>query len=517
VIASTVEIGISVMQPEGHSASARVLDTSEADELRALYLLTDRLYRATSLEDVYEAALDAITDTLGCRRASILLFDDRGIMQFVAWRGLSDAYRRTLAGHSPWKPGDRDPAPLLVSDILDTAEPEWIKSTIADEGIRGLSFVPIVAQGAVIGKFMTYYPAPHAFSRHEVDLATLIARQVGFSVERARAESRRERAEEELRDSEERLRLLSDLAPVMIWMGDAAGDCVELNRALREFWGLSDDPTGWNGFDWRETVHPDDRAGMEDALDAAMRDRAPLWFRARFRSIRGAYRVLETKARPRLSARGEFLGMIGVNLDVTEHEEAAAQRELLLAEMSHRVKNTLAVVQAIARQTFKRTGTMEAGRAFEGRLSALAATHDLLTRDSWDSAPLTRLAADALRADDARMARVTLSGPEVLLPPKQAVSLTLALHELFTNALKYGALSNDGGRVALTWQADGGALRLAWTEMGGPPVAPPEHRGFGSVLIERALARDCDATVRLEYPQDGLTCSIEMPLPPAGR
>jgi two-component sensor histidine kinase len=212
-----------------------------------------------------------------------------------------------------------------------------------------------------------------------------------------------------------------------------------------------------------------------------------------------------------------ILGMIGVNIDVTEREEAAAQREFLLAEMSHRVKNTLAVVQAIARQTFKRAETAEAGRAFEGRLAALAATHDLLTRDSWDSAPLSRLAADALRADDERAARVAVSGPEVLLPPKQAVSLTLALHELFTNAMKYGALSNDGGCVALAWQAGKGALRLAWTESDGPPVTAPRHRGFGSVLIERALAHDCDAIVTLDYPPAGLTCTIEMPLPPAGR
>ena len=112
-----------------------------------------------------------------------------------------------------------------------------------------------------------------------------------------------------------------------------------------------------------------------------------------YRRAGGDWRVLETEARPRLSRRGEFLGMIGVNIDVTEREEAAAQRELLLAEMSHRVKNTLAVVQAIARQTFKRAEAPEAGRAFEGRLAALAAAHDLLTRESWESAPLTRLAA----------------------------------------------------------------------------------------------------------------------------
>ena len=378
------------MQTRGSGTSALGSGTSEAAELRALYALTDRLYRAGSLEDVYDAALDAIVDTLGCGRASILLFDAQGVMQFVAWRGLSDTYRRTLAGHSPWKPGDRDPEPILVADILESGEPGWVTATIAGEGIRGLGFVPIVAHGVVIGKFMTYFPAPHAFSPREVEVATTIARQVGFSLERARAEQ--------------------------------------------------------------------------------------------------------------------------------EREAAAAQRELLLAELGHRVKNTLAVVQAIARQTFKQAGATEAGRAFEGRLSALAAAHDLLTRESWDSAPLTRLAADALRANDARGARVALSGPEVLLPPKQAVAVTLALHELFTNALKYGALSNDSGQVSLAWQRTGEeGLSLAWTEAGGPPVTPPERRGFGSVLIERALAHDCDATVRLDYLPAGVSCRIEMSVPPAGR
>lgn len=499
------------MQRQRSGASSRVLGTSEASEIRALYSLTDRLYRAATIEDVYEAALDAITDTLGCGRASILLFDGRGVMQFVAWRGLSDGYRGALVGHSPWKPGDRDPEPILVSDILDSDEPAWIKETIAGEGIRGLGFVPIVVQGAVVGKFMTYYAMPHAFSKHEIDLATTIARQVGFSIERARAE-------EELRESEEQLGLLSELAPVMIWMSDAAGDCLRLNRALREFWGLPDNPADWAGFDWLETVHPDDRDETRAAIAVAMAAASPLRIRARYRRANGDYRMLETEARPRLSRRGQFLGMIGVNIDVTEREEAAAQRELLLAEMSHRVKNTLAVVRALARQTFKEAEAQEAGQTFEGRLAALAAAHDLLTRDSWDYAPLARLAADALRADDARFARVALSGPEVLLPPKQAVALTLALHELFTNALKYGALSNEAGRVTLDWRKTGdGRLRLLWTEAGGPPVTRPERRGFGSVLIERALAHDCEAIVRLEYPPTGLTCSIEIPLPPVGR
>ncbi len=368
-----------------------------------------------------------------------------------------------------------------------------------------------------MGKFMTYYPMPHAFSRHEVELATTIARQVGFSLQRAQAERRKAQAEEELRESEERLWLLSELAPVMIWMGDAAGDCLQLNRALREFWGLPDDPAASAGFDWRETVHPDDREALQAALAEALRAATPRCDRARYRRARGDYRVLETEARPRLSARGR------------------APRHDRRQHRHHRARGGRGAAGAPARrarppgQEHPRRGAgarapdLPAGRGAGGGQGVRGSPGGARRRPrpldpgELDSAPLARLAHDALRADDEGGARVTLSGPEVLLPPKQAVALTLALHELYTNALKYGALSNEEGCVALNWRQTGDALRLAWTEAGGPPVAPPGRRGFGSVLIERALAHDCDATVRLEYLPAGLSCTIEMPLPPAGR
>ena len=152
-----------------------------------------------------------------------------------------------------------------------------------------------------------------------------------------------------------------------------------------------------------------------------------------------------------------------------------------------------------------------------GRSRVGCGAHDLLTRDTSDSAPLARLAADVLRMDGPNGQRVTLSGPGVVLLQKQAVAITLALHELFTNALKYGALSVDGGGVALEWQRTenrDARLCLTWTDSGGPPVSAPRRRGFGSSLIERALAHDGDATVTMEYPETGVTCTIDVPLPP---
>ena len=495
----------------GHLQESAALNPSisqvQVDRLAALYRLTDRLYRARALSDVFEAALDAIIVTLGCSRASILLFDAAGVMEFVAWRGLSDTYRKAVRGHSPWTPKDHDAQAIYVVDIEETDEPEAIKAAVRGEDIRGLAFIPLMARGAVIGKFMTYYESPRIFADYERDLAITIARQVGFAIERARGEDARRKFEADLRESEERFRLMSEQAPVMIWMSEPSGRCLHLNRMLREFWGVDEGKV--EDFDWRTTMHPDDADRIGRAMWDGLIARAPVLLHGRFRNAAGEYRVLQTDARPRFSPAGEFLGMLGVNIDVTERERADAQRELLLAELNHRVKNTLAVVQAIAHQTFR--GDPRAD-AFDGRLLALAAAHNHLTEANWESAPLGEIAADALQVRGDNKDRVRIRGAAVLLKPKAAVALAMALHELGTNALKYGALSSEGGVIDLAWApAANGALRLVWQERGGPPVVAPERRGFGSLLLQRTLAQDLGGRVELDYAVDGVRCVIDIP------
>jgi PAS domain S-box-containing protein len=165
---------------DGSDAATRV-----AEEL---YRFTERLYRAETQRDVYEAALDIITRALGCRRASILLFDEAGIMRFTAWRDLSDGYRHALEGHSPWTRDVKDPQPVCIQDVEAAKLPEFLKDTIRAEQIGALAFIPLVANNALIGKFMTYYGARHVFSDAELALSLTIARQLGFSLERRRAE-----------------------------------------------------------------------------------------------------------------------------------------------------------------------------------------------------------------------------------------------------------------------------------------------------------------------------------------
>ncbi len=516
-------VGAETAQPIDSPLGALGLPASRAG-LDILFRLTDSLYHARDIAGIFDAALDAISAALAVDRASMLLFDEAGVMRFVAWRGISDGYRACVEGHSPWRPGDRDPAPIYVEDIQATDEPDWLKDAVQAEGIRALAFIPLVAQGECIGKFMTYHPAPHVFTPAEAELVAHIARRVGFGLERARAEEARARAEAALCETEDRFRLMSEHAPVMLWVSKPDGSCQHLNRMLREFWDVEE--AAIDSFDWSSTIHPDDAERVAAGMGRAIMAREPVTIEARYRNAGGEYRVLQTHARPRLAANGAFLGMIGVNVDMTERSQAEKSRELLLAELSHRVKNMLAVVQGLARQTFRSTGSVpEAQARFEGRLVALAHAHDLLTRSSWTSASLEELVRSTLPLRQERP-QIGLCGPTVALAPKQTLALALALHELFTNALKYGALMHEEGRIAISWSVapgpspgpspgPGRRLKLDWRETAppsAPPVAPPCRDGFGTRLIRQVFAHDLGGKVTFDFTPRGLACTAEVPL-----
>jgi two-component sensor histidine kinase len=222
--------------------------------------------------------------------------------------------------------------------------------------------------------------------------------------------------------------------------------------------------------------------------------------------------MLQTDARPRFSEAGEFLGLVGVNIDVTDRDRAETQRDLLLAELSHRVKNMLAVVQGVAHQTFKSArSTDEARKAFDGRLRALAGAQDILTRGTRDLASVRDIAVESLQGRSMEASRLRMKGGEVLLPSRQAMSLAMALHELCTNATKYGAFSTDSGSVNLRWTIANDDVRVVWMERGGPPVSKPSRRGFGSVLIERTLA-DVGGKGVIDYDRAGVVCRMKIPL-----
>lgn len=200
----------------GAALASRAVPLSElatANRQRdALYLLSERLHHAETLAETYDAAMDAIEAALECDRSSILLFDDAGIMRFVAARGLSEAYRAAVTGHSPWKVGETDATPIDIADVEDADLDPALKATVLGEGILACAFIPLVSDGALIGKFMAYFREPYAFSKEDLAVSLAIARQLAFSIQRHRTAQRLLERERQLAGELEATRLLQELS-----------------------------------------------------------------------------------------------------------------------------------------------------------------------------------------------------------------------------------------------------------------------------------------------------------------
>ena len=228
-------------------------------------------------------------------------------------------------------------------------------------------------------------------------------------------------------------------------------------------------------------------------------------------------RWFDLHVEPLRDVTGKNIGLIGAAVDNTARKEGEVHLRLLMRELTHRSKNLLAVIQAMARQTARHTGVVDDFmEQFGARLQALAASHDLLVQESWHGASLHELArAQLAQYLDGADSQVVIDGPGIVLKPEAAQSLGLAIFELLDNAARYGALSVPQGRASLKWQrrpmGEGGGLEIAWTEEGGPNVHTPERRGFGTLVIERNLARAAEADVDLAFTPNGVRCRMLIP------
>ena len=328
------------------------------------------------------------------------------------------------------------------------------------------------------------------------------------------------RAERVLRETEERYRLASRATNDTIWDWDLATNHVLWNEALYQAHGHAPDAVEPTGGWWIDHIHPDDRPRIDASIHAVIDGTGSAWSdEYRFRGADGSYADILDRGYLIRDADGRAVRMIGAMLDITERKRAEEHQRLLTGELQHRVKNTLALVQAMASQTFRNASDLQAAReAFSSRLISLGRAHDILTQSSWTQAPIADVVEGALAVHRGGTGtRIRASGPDVHLSAKPALALALALHELATNATKYGALSNEVGTVDLRWHVvhenDAPHFRLTWSEHGGPPIlSKPSRRGFGSRLIERSFAAEVGGEVRLSYDPSGLVWRLEASL-----
>jgi PAS domain S-box-containing protein len=267
------------------------------------------------------------------------------------------------------------------------------------------------------------------------------------------------------------------------------------------------------------TLVPQDRHDEErDILDRIGRGEHIKHYETQRQHKDGSVVWVSLTISPIKDGTGKVVGASKIARDMTERRRADQHRKTLMGELNHRVKNTMAVIQSIASQTLGHASTLEEAReAFSSRLINLAKAHDVLTRESWQSANLADIVSDTVKPHAGGENRFRIEGPNVRLAPSAALAISMALHELSTNAAKYGALSTEDGHVVIVWEIEDASgdrhLVLHWEESGGPPVAKPTRKGFGSRLIERALASELGGQVHVEYRSSGLVCAITAPLP----
>ncbi len=323
--------------------------------------------------------------------------------------------------------------------------------------------------------------------------------------------------------AQERLVAALEASGTGTWRWNLRTKEVEWDLALVHLFGLDAENAPRTEAEFSRFIHPDDRQYVRTTIsEAVVNGVADYEFRAVLPG--GAVRWMYARSRMIRDAKGTSPNlMIGACLDVTERKLAQERQTLLVHELNHRVKNTLSVVQSLALQTLRASNDLPTFReAFQARLFALSAAHNILTEELWESASMREILSAELKpfgGIDER--RVIVRGEPVRLTPRQALSFGMAFHELATNAVKYGSLSASEGSIDIAWHKaaspDGKPLLMVdWVERNGPAVSEPTRRGFGSKLIERSICNELDGALNMRFNPDGLSCSFAVPLSDCG-
>jgi PAS domain S-box-containing protein len=486
---------------DGQANRVRVLD--EAARLRSLRALG-------AVDGPADPRFDRIARTAAAlfdapRAAVVLVEEDR--LWHKARVGIPDAEYPRAGSLADLMVGVAEVtvSPDIASDPMFASTLSQLPSV----DVRFYACAPLtLPDGAVAGLLAVGDPAPHgpaseAQRRALADLAALAVEELVSDAEKLAADRQRQL-------DQQRVNLALDAAGLGEFEWDIAADKVFISDKMKALTGVADKTAAGEGGNVSfRFVHPDDADKLRTEVDKALRGEGRYLVEYRMvrpddrrtRWMQGAGVLVRT-------ADGQPAKVIGVVQDITERKVDEEQRETLLAELDHRVKNVLAAVQSLAAQSARKTTSTEAFLAtFAGRLKAMASAHELLTATRWRGAGLSHLAAAELGG--LAPGQASWEGPELFLAPRAANALSLALHELATNAVKYGALSVDTGRVSVVWrERPEGGFVLDWTETGGPPVDPPTRRGFGSTLLDQVTGRELGGEASVQYRTSGVRARL---------
>lgn len=397
--------------------------------------------------------------------------------------------------------------------ILETGEPAWISDTQSETAFvrKGLGFdaafgFPLKSSGRILAVLEFFTEAKTPADPALLLTVRTLGEQVGRVIERIWAETARAKAEAQASSLEEGYRRIFEQTSDLIFTATLDQVITDCNPAAAAALGLPRSEVLGRGI--ADFVSSEELKLTQEMLQQKINEGGTTRYDLRVRNAQGQELFWEMNSGLTYGEGDQPIGVHVVARDITARKKWDHHQRLLVAELNHRVKNTLAIVQSLAHQTLRNGGSPEETIiGFEGRLRALATAHNLLTGRNWEAASIGDVIRSAL-APFCTDGQCEVEGPEVTLPPETAVSLSLAVHELATNASKYGALSSESGSVSITWTAADGGFELMWREGGGPPVEPPGRSGFGTKMIKRTLGAEFRAEVELDFANTGLVCRV---------
>lgn len=522
-----------------------------AGELNAALQLQDisgQLIGEDNIDGLYRRLLDAAIMLMGSDAASMQLLDrESNTLHLLASRGLherSETFWNCVRLDSESSCGEAFAVSqrVIVADVetcafmAGTADLEAYRWS----GVRAVQSTPLMSRGGhLIGMISTHWKTPHQLSERDLVRFDVLARQACDLIERAldrvvlqHSEARLAAALKEAKAAADGFRFLAESMPQKIFTADASGNVDYINAQWLDFSGLSFDEIKVGG--WLQFVHPDDVRDNIRVWKHSIATGEPFEFIHRFKRADGRYRWHLSRARPMRDKAGQISMWIGSNTDIHDERVAAEelratqqQQILLIGELAHRTKNLFAIVGGLVTMCARFAQTPgELARTLRSRLQALASAHALVRPAP---GPDGEIAADDgltlaalldrvlcpydMSSDADGRRRIVCDGPAVALGESATTVIALLVHELATNAVKYGAFANDRGSVDVNWSVTDGMLSLRWRERDGPALTePPQHEGFGSLLARQTVTSQIGGTLTRTWDRDGLTLVLEAPL-----